>query len=259
MTKNIHKVAKQHFLPQSPNANRQKRTVCSGVEWSGMSFGYSQLLCRDTLYAAKWNQLISFRKHLPAAWAAAITNMNSPFLGRRWLSSQKYETPAGLKCGEWQVAGCHLALSEMFQKLQLAAMKNDKFHFVATVTQTQAQAQSPKLETRNSTPPTDWQTPRSTLPFATYCAAFALLALFYYLSSLLRKQQAVSQPSSHSASQPTRQSGRQGETFKCNCAAATFWNCPRPTLSGAFARFSLPPGLILKNYCFLWNSVINYS
>lgn len=31
----------------------------------------SRGLCRDTLYAAKWNQLISFRKHLPVAEGAA--------------------------------------------------------------------------------------------------------------------------------------------------------------------------------------------
>lgn len=99
---------------------------------------------------------------------------------------------------------CHLALSEMFQKVQLAAMKNDKFHFVATVTRTQTAllCSSPQ--------------PCARLCIATFCAAFALPALFYYLSSLLRKQPGRKREGER---------GRRLKTFNCNCncAATTFF------------------------------------
>lgn len=73
-------------------------------------------------------------------------------------------------------------LSEMFQKVQLAAMKNDKFYFVATVTQVHPPSVS--CHPANSAYPT-FCTPILLYP----CTGFTLLLLFYYLSSLLRKQQ----------------------------------------------------------------------
>lgn len=156
----------QRFLPQNREATG-KRMVTGG---SAVVLGWvaSQKVSGDTLYAAKWNQLISFRKHLPVAVPAraaaceAITNTKGDAKG---LSSRKYETPAGrnreltseVSITEQRnsivpspqssssplVANISLSvtlswrwpLSEMFQKVQLAAMKNDKFYFVATVTQ----------------------------------------------------------------------------------------------------------------------------
>lgn len=86
----------QRFLPQNREATG-KRMVTGG---SAVVLGWvaSQKVSGDTLYAAKWNQLISFRKHLPVAVPAraaaceAITNTKGDAKG---LSSRKYETPAG--------------------------------------------------------------------------------------------------------------------------------------------------------------------
>jgi len=46
-------------------------------KWKEEQKGHSKRLCRDTLYAAKWNQLISFRKHLPDPTTAACTAITS--------------------------------------------------------------------------------------------------------------------------------------------------------------------------------------
>lgn len=142
-----------------------------------------------------------------AAGAAceAITNTKGD---AKDLSSRKYETPAGrnrVLTSEVSITvqrnptchpppclsllssnislsvtlSCRWSLSEMFQKVQLAAMKNDKFYFVATVTQAESQA-----------PPSPAHNPATVHPLSVpILPGFTLLVLFYYLSSLLRKQQ----------------------------------------------------------------------
>lgn len=207
----------QRFLPQNREATG-KRMETGG---SAVVLGWvaSQKVSGDTLYAAKWNQLISFRKHLPVAVPAraaaceAITNTRGDAKG---LSSRKYETPAGrnrvltseVSITEQRnsivpspqssssplVANISLSvtlswrwpLSEMFQKVQLAAMKNDKFYFVATVTQ----AHSPSLSRSPSHHSANSAFRTLCTPILLYpCTGFTLLLLLYYLSSLLRKQQ----------------------------------------------------------------------
>jgi len=87
-----------------------------------------------------------------------------------------------MELGKWDWVGYSVqSLSEMFQKVQLAAMKNDKFHWVVTVNP------KPKpIPNLNRKSTRTKGNPKTTPHFF---ARFSLLALFYYLSSLLRKQQ----------------------------------------------------------------------